>query len=75
MEAAARAGSRGCGALVSDTVHLSLSRPRIFLSAGEPSGDLHGARVAEALRRRWPDAELFGLGGDRMAAAGVELLA
>ncbi|MGH7446701.1 MAG: lipid-A-disaccharide synthase, partial [Longimicrobiales bacterium] len=49
-----------------------MSRPRIFLSAGEPSGDLHGARVAEALRRRWPDAELFGLGGDRMAAAGVE---
>jgi lipid-A-disaccharide synthase len=52
-----------------------LSSPRIFLSAGEPSGDLHGARVAEALRRRWPEAELFGLGGDRMAAAGVELLA
>lgn len=52
-----------------------MSRPRIFLSAGEPSGDLHGARVAEALRRRWPDVELLGLGGDRMAAAGVELLA
>jgi lipid-A-disaccharide synthase len=52
-----------------------VSRPRILLSAGEPSGDLHGARVAEALRRRFPDAELFGLGGDRMAAAGVELLA
>jgi lipid-A-disaccharide synthase len=52
-----------------------LPAPRIFLSAGEPSGDLHGARVAEALRRRWPDAELLGLGGDRMAAAGVRLLA
>ena len=49
--------------------------PRFFLSAGEPSGDLHGARLAEALRRRWPDAELCGLGGDRMAAAGVDLLA
>jgi lipid-A-disaccharide synthase len=52
-----------------------VSRPRIFLSAGEPSGDLHGARLAEALRRRYPDAELFGLGGDRMASAGVELMA
>jgi lipid-A-disaccharide synthase len=52
-----------------------VSRPRIFLSAGEPSGDLHGARVAEALLRRYPDAELYGLGGDRMADAGVELLA
>ena len=52
-----------------------MGKPRIFLSAGEPSGDLHGARVAEALRRKWPDAELYGLGGDRLAAAGVELLA
>jgi lipid-A-disaccharide synthase len=52
-----------------------VSRPRIFLSAGEPSGDLHGARVADALLRRYPGAELYGLGGDRMAAAGVELLA
>jgi lipid-A-disaccharide synthase len=52
-----------------------VNRPRIFLSAGEPSGDLHGARLAEALRRRFPHAELFGLGGDRMAAAGVDLMA
>ena len=52
-----------------------MSGPRIFLSAGEPSGDLHGAGVAAALRRRWPAVELFGLGGDRMAAAGVELIA
>jgi lipid-A-disaccharide synthase len=49
--------------------------PRIFLSAGEPSGDLHGGAVAEALRRRWPDARMSGLGGPRMQAAGVELLA
>jgi lipid-A-disaccharide synthase len=52
-----------------------VSAPRIFVSAGEPSGDLHGARLAEALRRRYPHAELLGLGGDRMAAAGVRLLA
>ncbi len=49
--------------------------PRIFLSAGEPSGDLHGAAVATALRQRWPDARLSGLGGNRMRDAGVELLA
>lgn len=49
--------------------------PTILLSAGEPSGDLHGAQVARALRRRWPDARLWGLGGPRMAAEGVELLA
>ncbi|MFO7261540.1 MAG: lipid-A-disaccharide synthase [bacterium] len=48
--------------------------PTILLSAGEPSGDLHGAAVAAALRRRWPGARLFGLGGPLMAEAGVELL-
>ena len=49
--------------------------PRILLSAGEPSGDLHGARVARALRDRWPNATLFGLGGPLMEAEGVALLA
>ncbi len=47
---------------------------RVFLSAGEPSGDLHGANLAVALRERIPDLELVGFGGPRMAAAGVELL-
>ncbi|MFP4624262.1 MAG: hypothetical protein ACLFRX_08815 [Gemmatimonadota bacterium] len=49
--------------------------PTIFLSAGEPSGDLHGAAVARALRRRWPDARLLGLAGPRMQEAGVEPIA
>jgi lipid-A-disaccharide synthase len=52
-----------------------VSAPTIFLSAGEPSGDMHGAALARALLRRWPEARLFGMGGARMAAAGVELLA
>lgn len=49
--------------------------PTIFLSAGEESGDLHGAALARALRERLPGARLLGLGGARMAAEGVELLA
>jgi lipid-A-disaccharide synthase len=47
----------------------------IFLSAGEPSGDLHGAALARALRARFPEARLLGLGGPRMEAEGTELLA
>jgi lipid-A-disaccharide synthase len=47
----------------------------IFVSAGEESGDLHGAALARALRERFPSARLIGLGGARMAAEGVELLA
>lgn len=54
---------------------MSQPAPRIFLSAGDPSGDAHGAAVAAALLRKWPGARLFGLGGPRMARAGVEVLA
>ncbi len=39
------------------------------------SGDIHGADVAAALRRRYPDARLVGLGGRLMEAQGVELMA
>ena len=45
-----------------------------MLVAGETSGDLHAAGVAVELRRRAPDLHLVGIGGERMAAAGVELL-
>jgi len=47
---------------------------RIFLSAGEPSGDLHGANLIRALKRQQPDLEFVGFGGDRMQAAGCRLL-
>lgn len=50
-------------------------RPVVLLSAGEESGDQHGARVARALRGRWPEIELVGLGGRRMEDEGVRLLA
>lgn len=49
--------------------------PTILLSAGEASGDLHGASLARVLCRRWPGARLYGLGGPQMREAGVELLA
>ena len=44
---------------------------RIFISAGEASGDLYASRVVEALRARHADAEFFGCAGPRMQAAGV----
>jgi lipid-A-disaccharide synthase len=48
---------------------------RVFLSAGEPSGDHHAALLARALRERCPDVECLGLGGPQMAAEGVDLVA
>jgi lipid-A-disaccharide synthase len=47
--------------------------PRIFISAGEPSGDLHGAGVVRALLARHPDATVEALGGPQMARAGAAL--
>ncbi len=46
---------------------------KIFFSAGEPSGDLHGANLMRALRARHSDAEFVGYGGPRMAEAGLSL--
>lgn len=51
-----------------------MSRPlRVFISAGEHSGDSHGAALAKRLRQREPDVVLEGLGGPLMRAAGVTL--
>jgi lipid-A-disaccharide synthase len=47
--------------------------PRIFISAGEPSGDLHGAGVVRALRERYAGANIEALGGPQMEQAGATL--
>jgi lipid-A-disaccharide synthase len=46
---------------------------RIFFSAGEPSGDLHGANLIRQLRERERSVEAVGYGGPHMAAAGCRL--
>lgn len=49
--------------------------PLIFLMAGEPSGDALGARLMAALRRLTGGRVRFaGIGGERMAAEGLESL-
>jgi lipid-A-disaccharide synthase len=44
--------------------------PRIFLSAGEASGDHYGAAIIAELSCRLPGASFTGLGGSAMEAAG-----
>ena len=46
---------------------------KIFFSAGEPSGDLHGANLIRSLRQRQPNVECVGYGGPLMAEAGCDL--
>jgi lipid-A-disaccharide synthase len=48
---------------------------RVFLSAGEPSGDHHAALLVRQLRAGRPDVDCAGLGGPEMAAAGCTLVA
>lgn len=48
---------------------------KIMISCGESSGEIHGAALVEAARAKGCDWSFLGLGGDRMAAAGVRLLA
>ncbi len=46
----------------------------VLLSAGEVSGDIAGALIADELLRRDPASRLWGLGGPRMRAAGVGII-
>lgn len=47
---------------------------RLMLVAGEASGDLHGASLMRAMTASGADVRAFGIGGDRMQAAGVDLV-
>lgn len=46
----------------------------ILIIAGEQSGDMHGAKVVRAVQARNPDVKFFGVGGEKMREAGVEIL-
>ncbi|MBA3656025.1 MAG: lipid-A-disaccharide synthase [Gemmatimonadaceae bacterium] len=46
----------------------------VLFVAGEASGDLHAAGVAQALARIRPDLKLTAIGGDRLQAAGAEII-
>lgn len=47
---------------------------KILLSAGEASGDLHAGSVTKAIKELDPAAEVFGMGGDALRAAGGQVL-
>lgn len=46
----------------------------IIIVTGEASGDMHGAKLVEAIRQLQPGLRFSGIGGRELAAAGVELL-
>jgi lipid-A-disaccharide synthase len=48
----------------------SVTAPKIFLSAGEASGEHYGTLLLTSLRAQHPGTDFFGLGGSRMEALG-----
>src|SRR5207247_2986412 len=48
--------------------------PRVYVSAGEPSGDAHAAAVVTALKRLLPAATVEAFGGPELEAAGATVL-
>lgn len=58
---------------ITGETRLNMSR-KILCIAGEPSGDHRGADVIAALKKRDPSLHLYGVGGDEMEAAGMELI-
>lgn len=47
---------------------------KYYILAGEASGDLHGSNLIKALHKKDPAAQIRCWGGDRMQAAGAELV-
>jgi lipid-A-disaccharide synthase len=47
---------------------------RVLMIAGEASGDLHGSGIVRELKRRQPQIDVFGIGGDKMQGEGMDLI-
>ena len=52
--------------------YLTINAVQLLISAGEASGEMYGAQLIDALRRRDPSLKVFGVGGARMRAAGCD---
>jgi len=46
----------------------------VMIVSGESSGELYGSLLATALKTKCPDTRIIGIGGERMKAAGVEMV-
>ena len=53
---------------------MSTESLKYFIVAGEPSGDLHGGKLIQAIQNINPNTSFMGHGGNAMKAAGMQIL-
>ena len=53
---------------------MTLKMNKVFIVAGEPSGDIHAAKLVSAIKVISPKTKFFGNGGDKMSKSGVEII-
>nr|WP_320048172.1 lipid-A-disaccharide synthase [uncultured Desulfuromonas sp.] len=58
----------------SSSPHVCPGPRKALIVTGEASGDLHGANLIKAARQQDPELTFCGVGGEKMAAAGCEIL-
>ena len=49
--------------------------PKVLIIAGESSGDIHGAKLMQAMKAKSPEIEFVGIGGNEMTKQGLNSLA
>lgn len=54
--------------------HINKEKTNIFIIAGEESGDIHGSHLVTELSKLNPNLKFIGHGGDKMKAAGVDII-
>ena len=47
---------------------------KIFVITGDYSGDIHASKVAQSLKKNYPDILIEGVGGENLRSTGVKLL-
>lgn len=67
-------GSHGHAADAPTNAPVHQSGPTFFISAAEPSADVHGESLIRAVRAKSPDAQFIGVAGPRMVEAGCEAI-
>ena len=60
--------------MIQTTENVNKKNLSFFVSAGEESGDIHGSKLITAMKKRYPNCQFVGHGGNKMAAQEVQIL-